>query len=87
MKTNVGIYLTDSQRKLLAGRLGRHRSSKAPLATREEINWFVRKLVDHALKEVIIEERDPDRSNITPSAGDDWFDEYLMETCNAVFGE
>lgn len=82
MKTNVAIELDDEQRKILAQRMGHSRLSKSPLATREEINLVVKKCV---IALVSVRER-PDGQ--APAAGDDWFDEYLAETCRgAVFGE
>lgn len=82
MKTNVKIELDDEQRKILARKMGHSRLSKSPLATREEINLVVNKCIQ-AL--VSVRERVEGQA---PTSGDDWFDEYLAETCDgAVFGE
>lgn len=82
MITNVKITLDDEQRKLLAQRMGNTRLSKTSLVTREEINLIARKCI-----QALLSERDPDSSHRMPTAGDDWFDDYLAETCRgAVFG-
>ena len=83
MKTNVKISLDDEQRKILAQRMGHSRLSKAPLATREEINLILNKCML-----ALVSTREPDVGNRDPSAGEEWFDEYLADTCNgALFGE
>ena len=82
MITNVPIKLDDEQRRILAQRMGYTRLSKAPLATRDEI-----KLVAQKCFEALVSVREPNTGGQTPTAGDDWFDEYLAETCHgAVFG-
>ena len=83
MIINVKIKLDDEQRKILARRMGRSRLSKAPLATRPEVNLILNKCM-----RALVSTREPDLGNSDPTAGEEWFDEYLADTCNgALFGE
>jgi hypothetical protein len=80
MKTNVPIELDDEQLSRLADLIdGKHTKRKA---TRKEI-------VDTAqrcFRAILTVRERPDGQ--APTAGNDWFDEYLAETCSgAVFGE
>ncbi len=82
MKTIVEVELSDEQLTRLADMIdGKHTKRTA---TRKEIKEYVPKVFQALLREP--ESRDLTKGNLTPTQGDDWFDEYLMETCNAVFG-
>ena len=82
MKTNVSIELSDEQLIRLADLIDHKRTKRK--AKRQEINDVVHACMELLLREP--ESRDLSKGNTSPSQGNDWFDEYLMETCGAVFG-
>ncbi len=82
MKTNVSIELSTEQLSRLADLIDGKTTKRT--ATRKDINDVVHKVIYKLVSAP--ESRDLTKGNLTPTQGDDWFDEYLMETCGAVFG-